>query len=84
MKGRGFRGGSDEKMRTMWLGIEIVVVGLPPLVQPFGQIDKQTSKVYTYISSVILYKKIYLRKLYYHKGCGFGLFPRPKHWFKYL
>ena len=31
-KGRGLRCGSDEKMRRMWLGIEIVVVGLPPLV----------------------------------------------------
>ena len=28
----GFRGGSDEKMRRMWLGQEIVVTGLPPLV----------------------------------------------------
>ena len=30
LKGRGFRGGSDEKMRRMWLGREIVVAGLPP------------------------------------------------------
>ena len=30
-KGRGFRCGSDEKMRSMWLGLGIVVVGLPPL-----------------------------------------------------
>ena len=30
LEGRGFRGGSDEKMR-MWLGREIFVVGLPPL-----------------------------------------------------
>ena len=29
--GRGFRGGSDDKMRRMWLGQEIVVTGLPPL-----------------------------------------------------
>ena len=29
--GRGFRGGSDKKMRRMWLGLGIVVVGLPPL-----------------------------------------------------
>ena len=28
IKGRGFRGGSDEKMRRMWLGLEIVVAGL--------------------------------------------------------
>ena len=27
------RGGLDEKMRRMWLGLEIVVVGLPPLDQ---------------------------------------------------
>jgi len=31
-KGRGFRGGSDEKMRRMWFGLEIDVVGLPPLM----------------------------------------------------
>ena len=31
LKGRGFRGGSDDKMRRMWLGREIVVTGLPPL-----------------------------------------------------
>ena len=30
-EGQGFRGGSDEKMRRMWLGLEIVVAGLPPL-----------------------------------------------------
>ena len=29
--GRGFRCGSDEKMRRMWLGLGIVVVGLPAL-----------------------------------------------------
>ena len=28
-----FRGVSDEKMRSMWLGQEIVVAGLPPLGQ---------------------------------------------------
>ena len=33
LKGRGFRGGSDEKKRRMWLGREIVVVVTPPLVQ---------------------------------------------------
>ena len=31
MKGRGFLGGSDEKIRRMWLGRKIVVDGLPPL-----------------------------------------------------
>jgi len=33
LKWWGFRGGSSEKMRRMWLGLGIVVVGLPPLVQ---------------------------------------------------
>ena len=32
LKGRVFRGGSGEKMRRMWLGLGIVVVGLPPLL----------------------------------------------------
>ena len=31
IEGRVFRGGSDEKMRRMWLGREIVVASLPPL-----------------------------------------------------
>ena len=31
---RGFRGGSDQKMRTMWLGLEIFVAGLPPPALP--------------------------------------------------
>ena len=29
LEGRGFRGGSEEKMRRMWLGLEIVVADLP-------------------------------------------------------
>ena len=33
LKGRGFRCGSDEKMMRMWFGLEIDVVGLPPLVK---------------------------------------------------
>ena len=32
LKGRGFRFGSDEKMMRMWFGLEIDVVGLPPLL----------------------------------------------------
>ena len=32
LKGRVFRCGSDEKMMRMWFGLEIDVVGLPPLV----------------------------------------------------
>jgi len=31
LKGRGFLGGLDEKMRRMWFGLDIDVVGLPPL-----------------------------------------------------
>ena len=30
LEGRGFRGGSDEKIMRVWLGLEIVVVGLLP------------------------------------------------------
>ena len=33
LKGRGFQGGSDGKMRRMWFGLEIDVAGLPPLVK---------------------------------------------------
>ena len=33
LKGWWFRGGSDEKMMRMWFGLEINVVGLPPLVE---------------------------------------------------
>ena len=29
LEGRGFRGSSEEKMRKMWLGLEIVVADLP-------------------------------------------------------
>ena len=31
LKGQGFRCGSNEKMMRMWFGLEIDVVGLPPL-----------------------------------------------------
>ena len=31
LKGRGFRCGSDEKIMRRWFGLEIDVVGLPPL-----------------------------------------------------
>ena len=34
LKWRGFRCGSDEKMMRMWFGLEIDVVGLPPLTHP--------------------------------------------------
>ena len=34
IKGREFRGGSDEKMRRIWLRWEFVVAGRPPLPSP--------------------------------------------------
>ena len=37
LKGRGFRCGSDEKMMRMWFGLEIDVVGLPPLAGVFDK-----------------------------------------------
>ena len=36
LKGQGFRCGSDEKMMRMWFGLEIDVIGLPPLVEQHG------------------------------------------------
>jgi len=50
MKGQGFRCGSDEKMMRMWFGLEIDVVGLPPLV---------TSAKFTHTQLVII-KNIYI------------------------
>ena len=43
LKGRGFRCGSDEKMMRMWFGLEIDVVGLPPLLlqPPFFYVSLQ-------------------------------------------
>ena len=32
IQGRGFRGGLDEKMRRMRLGVDIIVADLPPLI----------------------------------------------------
>ena len=40
MKGQGFRCGSDEKMMRMWFGLEIDVVGLPPLLVRFRYSDQ--------------------------------------------
>ena len=34
MEGREFLDGSDEKFWRMWLGRELFVAGLPPLLQP--------------------------------------------------
>ena len=36
IEGRGFRGGSGEIIRRMWLWREIVVAGLPPLIGQTG------------------------------------------------
>ena len=33
LEGRRFRGVSDEKMRRIWLGLEIVVAGILPFIQ---------------------------------------------------
>ena len=33
LEGLGFRGGSVEKMRRIWLGLNTVVAGLPTLVE---------------------------------------------------
>ena len=32
IEGQGFRGGSDDKMRKMWLRFEIVVARRPPVI----------------------------------------------------
>jgi len=56
LKGRGFRGGTDEKMRRMWLGREFVVVGLLPLVTP---------RVVRFFSFICMYKYIHIS----HTGC---------------
>ena len=41
LEGRGFRGGSDEKIRRMWLRLGIVVAGLPlPPLHFFGTVCK--------------------------------------------
>ena len=43
LKGRGFRGGLDEKMMRMWFGLEIDVVGLPPFT---GQSSDNETKIF--------------------------------------
>ena len=50
LEGRGFRGGSDEKMRWMWLGLEIVVAGLISLTeQTFNAIKEQPKEIKNHI-----------------------------------
>ena len=43
IEGREFRDGSDEKMRRIWLGLEIVVAGRPPLGRERGRGDANLS-----------------------------------------
>ena len=40
LEGLGFRGGSDEKMRRMWHGLEIYVAGLPSFILPVPNSNK--------------------------------------------
>ena len=47
LKGQGFRCGSDEKMIRMRFGLEIDVVGLPPLVQVFKYFYRNNLFVYS-------------------------------------
>ena len=55
IEGRGFQGGSDEKMR-MWLGREVVVAGLPSLPQGIGHatLSHQASNSIDYFQLCIL------------------------------
>ena len=43
---KGFRGGSDEKMRRMWLGLEIVMASLSPLIKKLNLKSKKISCVW--------------------------------------
>ena len=45
IEGRGFRGGSNEQMRRMWLGRKIVVAGLPPLIEYLSGIFKKKKQI---------------------------------------
>ena len=38
---KGFRGGSEEKMRRMWLGLEIVMASLSPLIKKLNLKSKK-------------------------------------------
>ena len=46
LKGRGFRCGSDEKMMRTWFGLEIDVVGLPPLHQYRMRLQRRLYGIY--------------------------------------
>ena len=59
LKGRGFRGGSDEKMRRMWVGLEIDVVGLPPLGETYEpKLNARNSKVQKEEYGEIIFNRI--------------------------
>jgi len=46
IKGSRFRGGSDDKMRRMGFGREIVVAGFPPLISEMNKKIKE--KIYEF------------------------------------
>ena len=68
LKGRGFRGGSDEKMSKMWLGLEIVVADLPPLVL-FNFFSQGTVKKYFFVRPRL--KESDELQLFIRKNCSF-------------
>ena len=47
IKGRGFRGGSDKKMRIMWLRLRFVVVGLPSLLSLHSNLQTDRFHVFS-------------------------------------
>ena len=57
-EGRGFWCGSDENMRRTWLGLGIVVVGLPPLLQRKQMYEKIVWLLLNLIES-INWRRIY-------------------------
>ena len=59
---RGFRGGSDEKMRRMWFGPEIDVVGLPPLIDLSIYLSISTILIVCYLHKKLL--NLYLIKIW--------------------
>ena len=54
MKGRGFRGGWDEKMCRMWFGLEIDVVGLPPLLEQLSRFSSDL-EIYLFLHKGLEY-----------------------------
>ena len=59
LKGRGFRRGSDEKMMRMWFGLEIDVVGLPPLLSVNVKTEhKKVMVTLIKLNSMLCYAKL--------------------------